>query len=128
MSNDYTIELQRTGIASTLRSYAQAFVQNTSRTRSVYVGGPAGCGKTFLVRKAFQHPDWDCIFYDCAVIKAKELIGKLTSTSIGPASVLSLLKRSQANQVVCLDNVNALVAGDKTGANCAYPATPCWQN
>ena len=117
MSSDYTIELQRTETISRLQSYATVFAANSSPTRAAYIGGPAGCGKTFLVRKAFSGPQWECIFYDCGIVKSKDLIGKLTSTYLGSAGVLSLLQRRRTTQVVCLDNVSALIGGDKTGSN-----------
>ena len=117
MSTDYTTELQRDSIITRLHMCANAFLDNSSPIRAAYIGGPAGCGKTFLVKKAFQNPEWDCVLYDCAIIKAKDLVREISNTMLANTTVLSLMQRTSVKQVVCLDNVNALIARDKTGTN-----------
>jgi hypothetical protein len=117
---DYTKELDRTEMISTIKTFLSNFEDNKHNmliSRGIYVYGEAGVGKTHLIKQVLKEMNYDMVYYDASDVRNKTIIDGLANNNMADTNVLSMFHKKIKRIAIVMDDVDGMNNGDKGGIN-----------
>ena len=110
--------LNREQISEEIKNILNNFdnkINDISYKKGIFILGSPGCGKTTFVTNILKDLNYSIINYDAGDIRNKSIINNMTNNNITKQSVLEILKKSNKKIAVVMDEIDAMVNGDKGG-------------
>ena len=117
---DYTKELRRTELITTIRKFLLDFEENKHNlliSRGLYVYGESGVGKTHIIKHLLKEMNYDMVYYDASDVRNKTIIDGLANNNMADTNVLSMFHKKIKKIAIVMDDVDGMNNGDKGGIN-----------
>ena len=103
------------GLHIELARAIKSFMPGSSKPGYAFVDGNVGCGKTRFVRQVLNSIDMDHIYFRGGETKGKDMVANVKPGRLARHSVLSMMQGKPKALVVWVDDVTAMLSGDKPG-------------
>jgi DNA polymerase III delta prime subunit len=84
-------------------------------SRSFYVYGKPGIGKTTFIRNVLESMEYDIIWYNSSDIRNKNFVDSIASNNLGDKSVLSMFYKNKKRIAIVMDEIDGMNNSDKGG-------------
>ena len=85
--------------------------------KCAYVYGPAGSGKTTLVKSVLSSMNYDTIQYGAGDTRNKSIMDSISINNMTSTNILSCFAQSQKKLVIIMDDIDCMNNGDRGGIN-----------
>jgi DNA polymerase III delta prime subunit len=111
---DMNYIFERSILIENIRKILQDF-DNNSFKKGIYIYGPPGCGKTYMIFQILKSLDYDIISYNAGDIRNHSLFNEMDSNHLSNRNVLDLMNRKQRRIAIVMDEIDGMNSGDKGG-------------
>ena len=110
--------LNRNSQAEEIKNFLKNIdISNIHSKRGIYLYGNSGIGKTIFMENILKEMNYNIIYYDVGDIKNKSILDEITNNNISSNSVISMFQKKPKKNIIFIDEIDAMNAGDKSGLN-----------
>ena len=110
--------LNRNSQAEEIKNFLKNIdISNIHSKRGIYLYGNSGIGKTIFMENILKEMNYNIIYYDVGDIKNKSILDEITNNNISSNSVISMFHKKPKKNIIFIDEIDAMNAGDKSGLN-----------
>lgn len=110
--------LNRNSQAEEIKNFLKNIdISNINSKRGIYLYGNSGIGKTIFMENILKEMNYNIIYYDVGDIKNKSILDEITNNNISSNSVISMFHKKPKKNIIFIDEIDAMNAGDKSGLN-----------
>lgn len=110
--------LNRNSQAEEIKNFLKNIdISNINSKRGIYLYGNSGIGKTIFMENILKEMNYNIIYYDVGDIKNKSILDEITNNNISSNSVISMFHKKPKKNIIFIDEIDAVNAGDKSGLN-----------
>ena len=114
---DFNNILNRNNIYKDILNEIENMYINNNSSKSIFVYGDTGIGKTEFIKKLCIENNYDIINYDTSDLRNKNIVENISKLNVSKYNVYSMFNNEKKKIIILMDEIDGMNNGDKGGLN-----------